>query len=150
MTFQDQCLIAITCWRENRGGQPQPAAMQSVVNVIMNRAAAHSQDPYTVCTTHAQFSSISMPGPEADLWPLDFNPQWQQALALAAQAAAGTLDDITDGSTLYYAPADLTPTEIEGTFTLPDGTTIPWVKGWNQAAVEFKVRVAGQVFFREI
>jgi hypothetical protein len=37
MTIADQFVLALTCWRENRGGGIP--GMQSVANVIMNRAA---------------------------------------------------------------------------------------------------------------
>ena len=149
MTIQDQVIGALCIWRENRGGLPQPDAMQSVINVILNRAVKHNESVYLVCTTHAQFSSISMPGPESYLWPTETDPQWQTACSLAAEAAAGTLADITGGATLYYAPHGLTAAEIEGTFTLPGGTEIPWVKGWDQAAVTYTCTIAGQVFFTE-
>jgi N-acetylmuramoyl-L-alanine amidase len=109
MTIEDQVVAALTCWRENRGGRPQPDAMQSVMNVIQNRAAKTSDSSYTVCTQHAQFSSISMPGPEADLWPVEADSYWHIALSLAEQAAAGTLDDITAGATNYYAVTMKTP-----------------------------------------
>ena len=89
MTTQDEALIAITVYRENRGGGYQ--GMQSVANVIQNRSAKSGQSPYTVCTRHAQFSSISMPGPESYLWPAETDPQWQTALGIAAAAAGGTL-----------------------------------------------------------
>src|ERR1035438_252158 len=95
MTIQDQILAAITMWRENRGGGMP--GMQSVGNVIQNRATKSGQDVYTVCTKHAQFSSISMSNPEAYLWPIAADPQWQKALTLAQQMAAGTLQDITEG-----------------------------------------------------
>src|ERR1035438_8328323 len=106
MTIQDQILAAITMWRESRGGGMP--GMQSVGNVIQNRATKSGQDVYTVCTKHAQFSSISMSNPEAYLWPIAADPQWQKALTLAQQMAAGTLQDITEGSTSYYA-ASMSP-----------------------------------------
>lgn len=146
MTPQDITLIALTAYRENRGGLPQPAAMQSVVNVILNRSKKFNHDPYTVCTTHDQFSSVSVPGPESCLWGADADPQWQLALSLAAQAAAGTLADITNSSTDYYAPRGIKTT---ASFTLPNGTVIPFPMGWNPDAVTFQVEIANQVFFTE-
>ena len=111
-----------------------------------NRSAKTGHDPYTVCTTHEQFSSISMPGPEADLWPSETDSQWVMALNLANQAAAGTLADITNGSTDYYAPKGIVTT---ATFTLPDGTVVPFPKGWNPNAVTFQASIASQLFFSE-
>lgn len=144
MTPQDIVLLAITAWRENRGGLS--TGMQSVANVINNRAVKTGKSVYDICTAHEQFSSISMPGPEAYLWPVENDSQWQDALQIAQQAAAGTLDDLTNGSTLYYAPKAIQTTV---TITLPDGSTIPFPKGWNAAAVTFQATICGQVFFTE-
>jgi hypothetical protein len=78
--------------------------MQSVANVIMNRAAKRRTDAYTECVRPMQFSSLTAKGdPELTLWPADNDPQWLEAIALAGQAAVGTLEDITDGATSYYA-----------------------------------------------
>jgi type II secretory pathway pseudopilin PulG len=144
MTIQDQVVSALTAWRENR--QSGQSGLQSILNVIQNRAKKTGDDPYTVCTTHEQFSSISMPGPEDILWPTDSDPQWQTALALAAQAAAGTLADLTGGSTLYYAPASI---PSGATITLPSGTTVPFPKGWNPDVVTYQATIGGQLFFTE-
>ena len=130
MTIQDEILIAITVYRENRGGGYQ--GMQSVANVIQNRATLHGASPYTVCTIHAQFSSSSMPGPESYLWPKETDPQWQTALSIAADAASGTLADITGGAVSYYAPAGMT------------GGKAPY---WA-ASMQKTVEIANQIFFR--
>jgi hypothetical protein len=144
MTAQDLTLTAITAYRENRsGGAP---GMQSVINVITNRARITGHSPYMVCTTHAQFSSISMPGTEAYLWPKETDPSWVLALQLAAQAAAGKLPDLTDGATLYYAPEAIVTTAH---FALPNGQEVPFPTGWNAEAVRFTVAVADQLFFTE-
>jgi N-acetylmuramoyl-L-alanine amidase len=127
MTPQDIALFAITCWRENRGGGTP--GMQSVGNVIVNRMAQHGQDAYRVCTTHAQFSSISMPDPEDYLWPQETDLQWQEALSLAQQAAQGTLEDITGRATSYYAAS------------MP--TAPYWAASMTQTVV-----IAGQIFFK--
>lgn len=148
MTIQDQVILALTIWRENRGGQPQPQAMQSVANVIMNRSVAHNSDAFSVCTKKLQFSSISAPGdPELTLWPTDSDPQWAIALKIAEQAAAGTLTDITGGAMDYYAPQGQ---KWAARFTLPDGTVIPFPDHWNQSAVAYTVTIGKQVFFRDI
>lgn len=126
MTAQDIILMAITAYRENRGaGQ---AGLQSVLNVIQNRAAKHGESPYAVCTQHAQFSSISMPGPESYLWPVEADPQWHLALLLANEAASGTLEDITGGATSYYAQTIAPPY---------------WAESMQQT-----VTIGGQIFFR--
>jgi hypothetical protein len=144
MTIQDQVVSALTAWREQRGfGAP---GLTSILNVIQNRAKKTGDDPYTVCTTHAQFSSISEPGPEDILWPTGSDPQWQTALALAAQAAAGTLVDLTNSSTLYYAPASI---PSGGSFRLPNGNIVPFPNGWNPDVVTYQVTIGGQIFMTE-
>lgn len=122
MTIADQFLIAITAWRENRGGGQ--AGMQSVINVIMNRAKVRNQSPYQVCTARLQFSSITAPNdPETILYPPSFDTAWPIAVQLTEQAVNGMLEDITEGATSYYAlsipapywVASMTKTvEIEG------------------------------------
>ena len=144
MTPQDQVLIALTAWREQRGFGT--SGLQSIVNVIVNRAAKTGDTPYQVCTQHAQFSSISMPGPEAYLWPITTDPQWAQALSLASQAAEGSLEDLTNGSTLYYAPHSI---QTNATFTLPDGSVVPFPSGWNPAVVRYQTNIGGQLFFTQ-
>jgi len=142
MTIQDQVITALTAWRENRQyGKP---GLQSVINVIVNRAARVS--PYAVCTQHAQFSSISMPGPESYLWPGDQDPQWLEALSLASQAAAGTLVDLTNGSTLYYAPHGISSNV---TYKLPSGITVSFPQHWNPDVITYQAEIGEQLFFTQ-
>ena len=131
MTVQDQAIAALTIWRENRGGGIP--GMQSVLNVIMNRAKKRGTDVYTEAVRKWQFSSMTAPG-DANLilYPAGSDPQWQQALALTKQADAGTLEDITGGATSYYAPAGM-----------PDGKAPDWVATMTQTAV-----IAKQIFFK--
>ena len=144
MRIQDEVLLALTVWRENRGGGVQ--GMQSVANVIVNRAAERGTDAYTECVRPLQFSSLTAKGdPELTLWPANGDAQWAEALQLAAQAAAGTLNDITGGATLYYAPAGQQWTKR---ITLADGSVVPFPDGWNEAAVVETCTIAGQVFFK--
>lgn len=148
MTIQDQVILALTVWRENRGGQPQPDAMQSVANVILNRAAAHRTSVWAVCTKKLQFSSLTAPGdPELVLWPADSDPQWQMALNLATQALNGTLADLTGGAMDYYAPKGQ---KWAARITLSDGEVIPFPDSWNKNAVAYTVTIADQVFFRDV
>ena len=128
MTIQDQVIGALTAWKENRhGGIP---GMQSVLNVLINRAAHRSTDVYTEAVRKWQFSSMTAPGdPNLILYPADSDPQWAEALALAEQAASGLLDDITGGATSYYALSMQTP---------------PY---WAASMVP-TVQIAGQAFFR--
>lgn len=141
-------MLAITIWKENRGGQPQPQAMQSVANVIMNRAVAHGTDVWSVCTKKLQFSSLTAPGdPELTLWPSDSDPQWVMALQIAQQAASGSLNDITGGAMDYYAPQGQ---KWAARLTLPNGNTIPFPDHWHQSAVAYTVTIGNQVFFRDV
>jgi hypothetical protein len=145
MTAQDITLMALTSWRENR--QAGTSGLTSIINVILNRSAKTGDSPYLVCTQHAQFSSISMPGPEAYLWPVESDPQWQTALSLASQGASGALGDITGGSTLYYAPYSL---QNAASITLPNGNRVPFPAGWNAADVRYQATIGGQMFFTEV
>jgi hypothetical protein len=100
--FDDLFMIALTAWRENRGGGEE--GMQSVMNTIVNRARIHAQSFYEVCTQHDQYSSVTYPtDPETAIYAVKTDPQWIIAKTLAVQAGVGTLTDITDGATSYYA-----------------------------------------------
>jgi hypothetical protein len=150
MTIQDQVILALTCWRENRGGGVE--GMQSVANVIMKRVEQRASDAYTECTRRLQFSSITAAGDgELGLWPHTADvagwAAWIEALELASQAANGMLVDITGGADLYYAPAGLV-TSKGRTITLPDNSVIPFPDDWNENAVEYTCTIAGQVFFK--
>jgi len=143
--IQDEAVLALTVWRENRGGGL--AGMQSVANVILNRAARHGLTPYEVCVAAQQFSSMTAKGdPELNLWPNDGDVQWLAALDLAAQSATGSLTDITHGATLYYAPAGQV---WKKRFVLPSGASVVFPDSWNQSAVEYVGTIAGQLFFVE-
>jgi spore germination cell wall hydrolase CwlJ-like protein len=146
MAIQDQVMLALTIWRENRGGGL--SGMQSVANVIVNRAARHKTDVYTECARPLQFSSITAKGDaELTLWPSETDPQWQAALSIAAQASAGALEDITGGADLYYAPAGQPWTKH---FTLPNGSTVLFPDKWDMNAVQYSCTIAHQVFFRSV
>jgi N-acetylmuramoyl-L-alanine amidase len=108
VTLSDQFVLALTCWRENRGGGWE--GMQSVANVVMNRAAHRKTSPYAECVRPWQFSSLTAKGdPELVLWPGPADTSWQTALSIAQAAADGTLEDITEGATSYYALSMKTP-----------------------------------------
>ena len=128
MTHQDIAIGALTAWRENRGGGTP--GMQSVLNVLQNRATHRGTSVYVEAVRKWQFSSMTAPGdPNLILFPLDTDPQWAMALILAGQMSDGTLPDITGGATSYYADSMATPPYWAATMT---------------ATVE----IAGQKFFR--
>jgi hypothetical protein len=148
MTLQDQAILALTIWRENRGGGIP--GMQSVANVIYNRVAKRGTDVTTECLRKLQFSSMTAQGdPELSLGPNALDAAgwstWLSALDLAGEAAANNLPDITGGATVYYAPKGISST---ATITLPCGT-FPFPMSWNKAAVKFTTEIAGQLFFVE-
>lgn len=104
--------------------------MQSVANVILNRASTRKTSPYAECVRPWQFSSITAKGdPELSLWPAVGDPQFAIAADLAAEAAAGTLADITGGATSYYALS----------MTIPPA----WAAQMTRTA-----EIEGQVFFK--
>ena len=128
MTIQDQVIGALTAWRENRGGGV--VGMQSVINVLVNRATHRGTDVYSEAVRRLQFSSMTAAGdPNLILFPTDNDPQWLEALTLASQASRGSLDDITEGSTSYYAASMSTP---------------PY---WA-ASMTRTVTIEGQIFFK--
>jgi spore germination cell wall hydrolase CwlJ-like protein len=145
MRIQDQFMLALTIWRENRGGGQ--VGMQSVANVVMNRVAKRGSSAYAECVRPWQFSSITAKGdPELALWPADADASWALAQQIAGQAAAGTLEDLTSGALLYYAPHAISS---DKTYTLPDGTVVAFPHSWNPLVLEYVTEIAGQLFFRE-
>jgi hypothetical protein len=102
MNANDQFMLSLVAWRENRHGQTP--GMQSVCNCVVNRMRARKQTAYQVVTAYKQFSSITAPGDvQLGLYPGTGDPLWAEAQLLAGEALGGTLADITDGSTSYYA-----------------------------------------------
>jgi len=150
MNIQDEVLLALTVWRENRGGGV--SGMQSVANAICNRARKRGESVYQICTAPKQFSSISVQAdPESALWPGEEDPQWQIALNFASLASVGELEDITHGATIYYAPAGLAESETKkGKLLVANGTTYKFPDSWNLSAVEYTGTIAHQVFMLEV
>ena len=102
MAQTDVVVGALTAWRENRGGGED--GMQSVLNVLVNRAKQRGTSIYAEAVLRLQFSSMTAPGdPNLVLFPTVLDPEWLTALSLASKAASGLLDDITGGATFYYA-----------------------------------------------
>lgn len=121
--------------------------MQSVLNVLSNRAKKHGTTIYIEATKRLQFSSLTAPGdPQLVVWPADGDPDMATALAMAGDAVNGTLVDITDGATLYYAPAGIHSSVMR---QMPNGDVVKFPEDWNPAAVTFTVTIADQYFFRE-
>lgn len=128
MTPSDIAIGALAAWRENRGGGSE--GMQSVINVLCNRAKARGTDVYTEAVRRKQFSSLTAQGdPELTLFPEETDVQFHEALNLMQQAAEGALADITGGATYYYAESLKPPPS--------------WAAEYEQTAV-----IAGQVFLK--
>lgn len=105
-------IAARTAWGEARG--EGIAGMQSVLNVIANRAKKPGwwgHDLGSVCLSPWQFSCWidgDPNGPKARAIT-DDDPLFRSALSMAGRAAAGTLPDLTRGSDSYYATTSLRP-----------------------------------------
>lgn len=128
MTNADIVIGALCAWRENRSGQVP--GMQSVLNVLVNRAAQRHTSIYQEAVRNRQFDSLTTKGdPQLGLFPSVDDPQWVSALSLAGSAVSGTLEDITGGATSYYALTMQTP---------------PY---WAASMAE-TVTIAGQKFFK--
>ena len=127
MTIEDQVIGALCAWRENRGGQIE--GMQSVLNVLHNRAIARGTSIYAEAVRKWQFSSMTAPGdPNLILFPSEQDSEWQIALKLTDQLSKGLLEDITQGATSYYAQS------------------MPVPPGWA-ATMRQTVIIKGQIFF---
>lgn len=144
MTPEDIFMTRLTAWRENRGGGYE--GMQTIVNVIVNRAAHRGTSPYAECIRPWQFSSITATGDsQLTLYPSIADAQWKLAESIVQDAADGKLPDITDGAVLYYNPAAIV---TDQTITLPTGETIPWPKTWNRDAVTYIKEISNHRFFK--
>ncbi len=128
MTVQDIAIRALCAWRENRGGGH--AGMQSVINVLNNRAAERNTSVYTEAVKRLQFSSMTAPGdPNLVLFPTETDAEFLDALEMMRQVADGELQDLTIGSTSYFATSMKVPP--------------PWA-----ASMTFMIEIAGQRFYR--
>ena len=150
MTDKEIDLLATCAWRENRHGDI--SGMSSIINVVQNRAVKHGKSIEQIILAPWQFTSMSVPSdPEYSLDPakstgLDL-AMWNAAQDLARRAAAGVLVDLTNGSTLYYAPKGIKTTS---TFMLPNGENVPFPQKWNPKAVRYACTICGQHFFVEL
>lgn len=128
LTEQDIAIGALCAWRENRGGGV--AGMQSVINVLVNRADARGTSVYTEAVRRWQFSSLTAPGdPNLALFPSETDFEWETAVSLMHQLEKDALPDITGGATSYYAASMHTP------------------PAWA-ATMERTCEIQGQIFFR--
>ena len=143
-------LLAVCAWKENRrGGIP---GMTSIINVIQNRAVRRGKTIEQIIMAPWQFTSMSVASdPEYSIDPskstgIDLD-MWNDAQYLDMQAAAGVLVDLTNGSTLYYAPKGIKTTK---TIMLPNGENVPFPQTWNPKAVRYACTICDQHFFVEL
>ena len=132
MSVWNIAVTAICAWRENRAGGLN--GMQSVINVLQNRAKASGLTMADEALKKWQFSSMTAPGdPQLSLGPnfTDTHDEmaYRTALRLAAEADSDNLPDITGGAVNYYAVSMTTPPSWAGSM---DRTT----------------EIQGQIFFR--
>ena len=152
MTSAEQDLLAKVAWKENRrGGQP---GMTSIINVVLNRAFKHGKTIEQIIMAPYQFTSMSVASdPEYAVDPAKSAgadlAAWGLAKNLSAVASVGQLQDITNGSTMYFSPAGM-PKDQVVPYALPDGTMTVFPKHWNQNAVRFVCAIAKQLFFIEV
>jgi hypothetical protein len=140
MTQLEFTTPALCAWREARnGGTP---GMQSVINVLSNRAKHNNTTLYIEATKYEQFTSIAPPAgmtaqqSEANLWPTKINSyEWSLYLTaedLVSLAMSETLPDITGGATMYYAESMTEPPK------------------WDWFKLQYTVTIANQKFFKVI
>ena len=105
-------VVARTAWGEARGEGVR--GMRAVMNVIANRAATPcwwGRDYLTVCLKAWQFSCWNENDPNRPklLSVTGTDPQFRDALDLAAQLISRKLPDITQGSDHYFDTRTKTP-----------------------------------------
>lgn len=150
MTDAEITLLATVCWKENRRGQIP--GMTSIINVVQNRVEKHGKTIEEIVMAPWQFTSMSVKSdPEFSVDPSKSHgadlSAWTEAQDLAQQASNGSLQDITLGSTLYYAPKGI---KTNKTITLPTGEIVPFPQTWNANVVKYATTIAEQIFFKEI
>jgi N-acetylmuramoyl-L-alanine amidase len=130
-TAADVFMLALCLWREARG--EGRTGMIAVGCVVRNRVIRDGQSYYAETVRRLQFSSLTAKGdPELTLWPVENDPSWQTAQALAQSIISEDVQDITGGATLYYA------------------TSIPFPATWNRSKVKQTVQIGNQIFFIEL
>ena len=110
MTDDQTDILARTIYGEARGEGTK--GMQAVANVVMNRVKAGSwygASIKDVCLKPYQFSCWNANDVNRTIIVNATDAQLKQARAIAEQAVAGTLPDITGGATHYYADTIAAP-----------------------------------------
>lgn len=102
----NQILLALVMWREARGEGVE--GMKAVGCVVRNRV---KNDTWSqIITAKWQFSSLTAPGdPMLVQWPVQGDPQFQEALHLASGIYLNAIPDNTNGATHYFNPKVVLP-----------------------------------------
>lgn len=130
MEYTDEDIFdgALCAWRENRGGGIE--GMQSVINVLQNRAVKRSSSISAEATRPWQFSGMTAKG-DVNLteYPQEFDRAFDDALMLMRRLKAGMLNDLTGEATMYYAESMSEPPK--------------WASSY-----QYTTTIAGQKFFK--
>lgn len=109
--------MALCAWKEARGDGS--AAMQAVVNVILNTCEIKNHTPYAEVYTPFRYSSMTAPSdPQLLHQPLDTDGNYVMAQTIVDEAEAGRLRDNTLGATHYYADYMKAPPSWASTMTV--------------------------------
>jgi spore germination cell wall hydrolase CwlJ-like protein len=104
--------MKLCVWREARG--EGLLGKRGVAHVIVNRAADPcwwGDDIPSVILKPWQFSSFNVGDPNADKWPEDSDPSFQDCSDVCNAVLAGTDKDITGGATFYNDSSINEPTD---------------------------------------
>lgn len=103
--LNDLDLLALCIWREARG--EGMLGKRGVAHVVANRVNANKffgHDTRTVILKPYQFSSFNASDPNADKWPEETDPSWQDSQAAAKQVLSWNDPDLTAGALYYFSP----------------------------------------------
>src|SRR5271163_654566 len=101
MNSADQFMLALCLWREARG--VGNSGMVAVACVLRNRVARNKSSYYAEVVKPWQFSSITAKNdPQLGLYPSSSDSSYQLAQKIVASLSDSSLEDTTEGATLYY------------------------------------------------
>src|SRR5258708_2781286 len=143
MSHSDYFMLALCLWREARGeGKDGQIA---VACVVRNRVHKRMSSYYVEVVKPLQFSSITdkgvqdktggylrKPDPQLSLYPNSLDTAWKQCQEMAEVVCDVTIQDITNGATLYYADS------------------IPFPPSWDKSKLIQTSKIGHHTFFREL
>lgn len=106
MTPQDQTLLALCLWREARG-EPLITTKQAVAWSIRNRVMNPEwwgRSWWSVILFPWQYSSFNHQDINSTKWPIEFDGEWKECLAVAADVGGDQpiTADPTHGAVSYF------------------------------------------------